>query len=256
MRKEFMYLLLVALVTVGVLYASTDVPKKVVSSTTEVKSVNYKEENSSPAASAQKVKHIRQLTLKSKNTLTLFEEVTGVNSDKIAFRIREMNQENSNEPIVLLLDSPGGSVIAGSKIISAIEASRRPVYTVCVTLCASMAAMIHSYGNIRMSVDRSILMFHNASGGAQGEVPRMLSLLHTLDRYIKKMDNNVITRSKLDSKHYYELVQNELWIDGEDALEMGLTDELVSLSPGDVKYNEGSFLEERRGNHTTFTIEL
>lgn len=258
MRNLILITVAVASVLVGAHFlAGWALPNNDVTTVNYTSGTDSADKPASEVAPVVKQKQIRTLTLKAKDTITLFEQVGGRNSEKIAYQIREMNASPSKDPIILLLDSPGGSVIAGSKIISAIEASKRPVYTVCVTLCASMAAMIHSYGHKRMNVDRSILMYHNATGGVQGEVPNMLSLLHTLDRYIKKMDKNVIARSKLNERQYYDLVLVDFWVDAEDALEKGLTDELVSLNPGDTTLNEeGDFEDRRRSNRTRFFIEM
>jgi ATP-dependent Clp protease protease subunit len=202
----------------------------------------------------------RTISLTADNSVFLTTEVNGDSSQAVVNDISISNKRNTNDPIYLLIDSPGGEVVSGSQIISAIEASHRPVYTVCLNLCASMAAMIHSYGHKRLSVDRSILMFHNASGGVQGEVPRMLSVLSTLSRFVEKMDDNVVSRSKLSKEHFMQLVQNELWIDARDSLGFGLTDEIVFVDMTDVKA-ANSFRNKTNNNtikpdSTKFNINL
>lgn len=141
-------------------------------------------------------------------------------------------EAKSNEPIYLLIDSPGGSVIDGGSLASQMEASKAPVYTVCTRLCASMAAITHSYGAKRYALDRAILMYHPASGGARGQVPNMVSLLKTISRYVDRMNANIVSRSngKLSKADFETLVAYELWIDSEDALEKGLIDGIVSLN--------------------------
>lgn len=155
--------------------------------------------------------------------------VDSVSSKTVTDAIKSMNAKSS-EPIFLLLDSPGGSVIDGASVINEMEASKAPVYTVCTRLCASMAAMIHSYGSKRYALDRAILMYHPATAGAQGQVANMLSLLNAINRYTDKMVANIVSRSKLNKADYEKLIAYELWIDSEDALAKGLTDGTVSLS--------------------------
>lgn len=150
-------------------------------------------------------------------------------------------QAESTEPVYLLIDSPGGSVLDGATLISEMEASRAPVYTVCTRICASMAAMIHSYGAKRFVTDRAILMYHPASGGAQGQVPNMLSQLTTLTRYLDKMVANVVTRSKVTKAEYNALVGYEIWIDSEDSVVKGLADGIINLNvPNHDPSNSGS----------------
>lgn len=143
-------------------------------------------------------------------------------------RLKEL-ESKSSAPIYLLIDSPGGSVLDGATLISQIEASKAPVYTVCTRLCASMAAMTHSYGAKRLATDRALLMFHPASGGAQGQIPNMVSMLKSITRYVDKMSANIVGRSRLSRQEYESLVAYEIWIDSEDSLKKGLVDEIVSL---------------------------
>lgn len=178
-------------------------------------------------------KNVLKLSVDYKRVLYLDEEVTAQASQRIANSIKQL-QDSSAAPIYLLIDSPGGSVIDGAAVISEMEVSRAPVYTVCTRLCASMAAMIHSYGAKRYVTDRSILMYHPASGGSQGQVPNMLSQLTTLTRYLNKMVANIVARSKVSKDEYEKLTAYELWVDAEDALQRGLADSIVNLNVPDT----------------------
>jgi len=173
-------------------------------------------------------KKIKRIDLIQANTLFLFEEVLPQNSAELAAKITKLDN-GSKEPLYLLIDSPGGSVFAGAKVISAIEASIRPVYTVCVGLCASMGAMIHSYGHKRLATDRSVLMYHPASGGFQGPFPRAKSLFGTVERYVNKMEVNISTRSGMSREVYEQHVLRDFWIDAEDAKVLNLIDDLVVI---------------------------
>ena len=176
-------------------------------------------------------KDILRLTVDSKRVVTLHSEVSYYSMKEATEKLKQLEKE-SNEPIILDIDSPGGSVIDGGTLISQMEASKAPVYTVCRRLCASMGAMIHSYGHKRYSLDRALLMYHPATGGVDGQIPNMLSLLKTIQRYIDKMNFNVINRSggKLSREEFESLVAYEIWIDSEDALQKGLIDGIVNLS--------------------------
>lgn len=164
------------------------------------------------------------------NRLVVIEGTVGVNAISGARQIEIMNQDSTTRPIVILLDSPGGSVIDGSMLLSAMEASKAPIYTVCHRMCASMAATIHAYGNKRMMIDRSVLMYHPATAGTQGSVEQMKSFSDFLNRYIGKIETYIINKSKLTHEEFQRLKQFDIWIDAEDATAWGLNDEIVSLN--------------------------
>ena len=191
----------------AILDASTqNQPKKVVGSNLP------KQEDKSLEKSGYKVS---QLDLNSR-IVYIYGEINESTAPIAAQEILKLT--SSAEPIYILINSPGGSVLDGAMIISAIEAAKGPVNTICIELCASMAAMIHQYGTNRLVLNRSFLMFHPASGGVEGEVDKSFSRLSSMRRFIGKMEENVALRSKLSYDDYKRKSGVELWLDAEDAL--------------------------------------
>jgi ATP-dependent Clp protease, protease subunit len=155
------------------------------------------------------------------------------NGNEIAEHIKSASTRG--EPVYVLIDSPGGSIITGGAIVSAIEASPVPVYTVCLQLCASMGAMIHQYGTKRYTASRSILMFHDASGGFMGSFEQMVSQMKTINRFIHKMFAYVAKRSGQNYKDFVSRVGAEIWVDGEDAVDLKYSDEVVNVIHDDSR---------------------
>ena len=135
----------------------------------------------------------------------------------------------SKEPIFVLLNSPGGSVDVGNEIVSLMQAADGPVYTICLSLCASMAAVILEHGTKRFALDRSTIMFHDASGGARGSLGEMNSLLQFYRRGVEKTNRYIAERSSMKYETFMELQKDNLWIDAEDAKTLNLIDDLVRL---------------------------
>lgn len=173
-----------------------------------------------------KTKEIKTLTL-NKNRTILLQEIITDRTERLADEILEMG--DGKEPIVILIDSPGGSVFSGEKIVSAIESVNVEVYTVCIGMCASMAAIIHQYGTKRLATDRSVLMFHDAAGMVGGRVSEMLSLLSMIKRKIDKSNHYIANRSKMSYDELVRLESSNFWIDAEDSIEKGLVDGLVRI---------------------------
>lgn len=168
---------------------------------------------------------LREYDLSSNRIVYVLGVIDEMNSPSITRQILEMGKDP--QPITVVINSPGGSVIDGAEIISAMEAAKGPVNTLCVQLCASMAAIIHSYGTHRLMINHSLVMYHPASGGLQGEVDKMSSRLGTLKRYIDKLDANVARRSHISLEEFRQLYEVELWLDAEDAVQRGFADSVV-----------------------------
>lgn len=172
-------------------------------------------------------KNIKRITLDPSRTVALIGEV-GENALQASAMITEMSARSS-DPIYLVLSGPGGSVVTGGILISAIQASKAPVYTICDVLCASMDSMIHQYGAKRYMTDRTIIMFHPASAGTQGDVDRMYSMVSFLKRFTNKMEMEVSKRQGLTFAEYKLKTSTELWIDAEDAFAAHINDGIVNF---------------------------
>lgn len=211
---------------------------------------NQAEPLSSKAPGSKRIHIVRPA---GNRTLLLWGEV-GQNSLALAEDIKHLSSE-SRAPIYLLINSPGGSVLDGALIISAIEASPAPVYTVCMQLCASMAAVIHQYGKERLMSDRAILMFHNAAGGTQGYVPQMLSRLNLINRYVNKMNAFIANRAGVNLSDWASRMDNEVWIDAEDATASHLNDKIVNI-PLPQMAPQQMQIQEKNGSSTKSKIDL
>jgi len=169
---------------------------------------------------------IKTLDLTDSNVVLVYGPIMR-NGNEIADHIKKASQRG--EPVYVLIDSPGGSVVTGGAIVSAIEASPVPVYTVCLQLCASMGAMIHQYGTKRYTVNRSLLMFHDAAGGFIGPFQQIASQMNMISRFVNKMFANAAKRSGQNYKDFVAKIGAEIWVDGEDAVTQKYSDEIVSV---------------------------
>lgn len=180
-----------------------------------------------PNANTAATSTVYNLELNSSNTVLLLGEI-GANSMNVAQEIQR--KAKHNKQVWLLIDSPGGSVFDGAAIVTAVQNSKTPVNTVCISGCMSMAAIIFSYGKERYMVDRSVLMFHEASGGLQGPFNQMKTRLKFFDRFISKFDYEIATRAGVDPQTFRDQMPNELWFDSRDAVESHFADKLASVT--------------------------
>lgn len=179
-----------------------------------------------PGVPEVKGKQIYSIKIPADRAVILGGEI-GENAFNVAMQIA--SKGNKNQPIYLLISSPGGSIMAGAQIINAIEASPVPVYTVCLDLCASMAAFIHQYGTQRLMLDRSLLMFHDASGSVQGPFPHVRSRFEAMNRYASRFNAYVANRVGISLEALEQSEHVEGWIDTEDATERNFNDKIAFI---------------------------
>lgn len=199
-------------------------------------------------------KKVVLLNIPASRTLYLNSEVTAEAVQLIVQELQKLNEE-SRSPIYLLLDSPGGSVFDGNLLITYIETSKAPIYTVVFGLCASMCAHIHQHGKTRYMVDRSILMFHPASGGVRGQLPDMLSLLTFVKLETDKLDAYDADRARINREKFQTMVRNQLWLAADEAKKLNLVDEIVSVSMMNGASVANTFNLKHRLNKLNVTVE-
>lgn len=166
----------------------------------------------------------KYMPMKGDNKIFLFGEVDA-GAQAVADRIVALSRKN--KPIYLIIDSPGGSIIHGGAIVAALETSAVPVYTVCLRLCASMAAIIHSYGTFRYMFPRSVLMYHPASGGFQGDFNQIESRYNFFKRYMEKFEIDVAKRANMSISEFNRYRNSEFWMDADDAVKYKFADKII-----------------------------
>lgn len=90
--------------------------------------------------------------------------ITSETADYISTRINYYNNKDATKPIFLVIDSsPGGSAMAGYRIIKAMQASKAPVYVVVKSLAASMAAIITTMADNSFAYPNAVIVHHQLS---------------------------------------------------------------------------------------------
>lgn len=186
---------------------------------------------------------VHRLQLNPKRVLTVVGPVDS-SIKRLIIQSNLLDQEETS-PIYMLIDSPGGSVLDGSALISAMKTLKSPVYTICVGMCASMAAMIHQEGTKRLMTESSVLMFHPASGTSSGTLDLMQNELTLFKSIVYRMESRVSRRWKMDVDEYKQRTQSGLWLTSWDALDRGVADDIVYLNV-DVRELSKLNLEDSR----------
>ncbi len=173
---------------------------------------------------------VKRLDLTKANLTFLTSAVSARSVDEVINDISEYNRNKSKE-IFLIIDSPGGSVLDGARLMTAIENSKAKVSCIDVGMAASMGFMILEHCHNRYAVSRATLMSHPASLGVlyQGELDKIVSRLTYIKRFVDKMDKFIAKRAGMTYERLKLLNQQELWLDSVDALEMGLLDAIVDI---------------------------
>jgi len=90
--------------------------------------------------------------------------ITSQTADFISDRISYWNNKDSKLPIFIVIDdSPGGSVMAGYRILKAMQSSSAPVHVVVKSFAASMAACITTLAEESYAYPNAVILHHQIS---------------------------------------------------------------------------------------------
>ncbi len=163
--------------------------------------------------------------------------------DRIVFLSGEINDEvanlivsellylNSlnNEDIYLYINSPGGSVTSGMAIYDTMNFIKCDVSTICVGMCASMAAFLLSSGakGKRVCLKNGEVMIHQPLGGVQGQATEIKIHAERIIKLKEKLNKILASNTGKDIKKIERDTERDYYLDSEEALEYGLVDKVL-----------------------------
>ena len=97
--------------------------------------------------------------------------ISTTTADYITSRIQYWNNKDRELPIFIVIDaSPGGSVMAGYRILKAMESSDAPVHVVVKSFAASMAAAITTLAEESYAYPNAVILHHQISSMVLGQL--------------------------------------------------------------------------------------
>ena len=160
------------------------------------------------------------------------ELVGEVNADSVNALIRQLRYlqcEDSEAPITLYINSPGGSVDSGMALYDVMQAVSCPVRTVCVGLAASMAALLFVSGAERDMLPHSRLMIHDPliiqTGGSALKLKAVSDDLMETRQIIARV---IAEHSGKSMEEVLAKTANECYFRAEEAVKFGLADHIIT----------------------------
>ena len=128
-------------------------------------------------------------------------------------------------PIIVYIDSPGGDVVEGNLIISAMQlCTTHPIYTVDIANADSMAAIIFEHGTKRFMFPYAELMFHEPHLGVSGTPEQAESQLNVVKAEVEKIEKYLSKKFGLSLEAFRVKERAQWWLVGEEAIKAGAAD--------------------------------
>lgn len=150
-----------------------------------------------------------------------------------------LESEDSEKDIIMYINSPGGVVNSGLAIYDAMQYVKCDVSTVCVGMCASMAATLLAAGakGKRYILPHSRVMLHQPHGGARGQATDIEITTREMLK-IKSMGNAILAKhtGQPEDKIAKDL-ERDFYMGAQEAIEYGVVDKVVTRHDEGMKVN-------------------
>ena len=144
-----------------------------------------------------------------------------------------LEAENPKKDISMYINSPGGVVTSGLSIYDTMEYIRPDVSTVCIGQAASMGSLLLTAGakNKRYCLPNARIMTHQPSGGFQGQATDIEIHAKEIINLRSRLNNIYVKHSGKKIAEIETLMDRDTFLSPQDALKLGLIDEVVDKRP-------------------------
>lgn len=135
----------------------------------------------------------------------------------------------NNDDISLYINSNGGSVTAGMAIYDTMNFIKSDVSTICIGMCASMAAFLLSSGTKgkRYSLKNSEIMIHQPLGGASGQATEIKIAADRILKIRKNINKILSINTNKDIKTIKKDTERDNFMSSYEAQVYGIIDKIL-----------------------------
>jgi len=161
----------------------------------------------------------------------LGQEIDDEVANQLVSYMLYLDSDDNSKDIILYINSPGGSVIAGMAIYDTIQHIKSNVVTICVGMAASMGAFLLAAGTKgkRVALPHSRIMIHQPmiSGQMYGqatdigiEAKKILQTRQQMNEILAERTGQPLEKIQKDTDRNY-------YMSAEEAKEYGLIDRVI-----------------------------
>ncbi len=157
------------------------------------------------------------------------EQVEDHMANTVIAQLLFLESEDTEKPITVYINSPGGSVTAGLAIYDTMQYVKPDVVTLCMGQASSMGALLLAAGakGKRLALPNSRIMIHQPLGGVQGQATdieiqakEIIKIKNTIHNILVEHTGQPIEKIRVDTERDY-------FMSAEQAMEYGIIDRVI-----------------------------
>ena len=169
----------------------------------------------------------------------IFDEIGsyGVNAQSFIEEIKSYTKK----PMNIHINCVGGDVFDGMAIYNIIKKRTAETTVYIEGIAASMGSVIALAADNVVMAENSLFMIHNAWGGAMGESKELKKTANLLEKISNEIADIYIKKTNLPYDKVKEMMDEETWLNAEEALELGFIDSISDAIKVAAKYDVSKF---------------
>ena len=169
----------------------------------------------------------------------IFDEIGafGMNAQSFIDEIKGFK----DSPLNLHINCVGGDVFEGMAIYNILKKRTAETTVYIEGIAASMGSVIALAADKVVMAENSLFMIHNAWGGAMGESKELKKTANLLEKISNEIADIYIKKTNLPYDKVKEMMDEETWLNADEALELGFIDSISDAIKVAAKYDVSKF---------------
>jgi ATP-dependent Clp protease protease subunit len=159
------------------------------------------------------------------------EPINDTVASLVVAQLLYLESQDPDKEIQLYINSPGGSISAGMAIYDTMKFIKCPVSTICIGMCASMAAVLLASGEKgrRIALPHSKIMIHQPliNGHFQDQATNLEIEAAEMERIRKMLNELLADATGKDVSVIEKDTDRNNYMDALSAMEYGLVDKVL-----------------------------
>lgn len=161
----------------------------------------------------------------------IYEAITDKLASHVNKKIITMDCLDNTKPIILEINSGGGSCTAGWSIVNTMKAVKSPIISIINGEACSMASIISVVAQKRFIYANSKWMAHDMSGGIDGDYSsKVEARAEMIKQSWVEIERHYKKYTKLNKEDILKARNKELWLGPEECYKKGIVDSYIDLN--------------------------
>ncbi len=157
------------------------------------------------------------------------EQVEDNMANTVIAQLLFLESEDTEKPITVYINSPGGSVTAGLAIYDTMQYIKPDVATLCMGQASSMGALLLAAGakGKRLALPNSRIMIHQPLGGVQGQATDIEIQAKEMMKVKNTIHNILVEHTGQSIEKIREDTERDYFMSADQAMEYGIVDRVI-----------------------------